>query len=61
MRFWVDPVGPLGVQLTAEAVHRRVSDPSLPARQTEVMVPPGHGGDVILMRILKAVRGRFGG
>ncbi len=61
LRFWVDPVGPLGYQLTAEAVFRRVSDPSLPSRQREVMVPPGHDGEAILLRILNGVRERFGG
>ncbi len=61
LRFWVDPVGPLGLQLTAEAVHRRVFDPSLEPRQTEVMVPQDHGGEAILMRILAGIRERFGG
>lgn len=61
LRFWVDPLGPLGYQLTAEAVFRRVSDPSLPSRQREVMVPPGHDGEAILLRILNGVRERFGG
>ena len=61
LRFWVDPLGPLGYQLTAEAVFRRVSDPSLPSRQREVMVPPGHDGEAILLRILDGVRERFGG
>ena len=61
LRFWIDPLGPLGYQLTAEAVFRRVSDPSLPSRQREVMVPPGHDGEAILLRILNSLRERFGG
>ena len=61
LRFWVDPLGPLGYQLTAEAVFRRVSDPSLPSRQREVMIPPGHDGEAILLRILNSLRERFGG
>jgi hypothetical protein len=61
LRFWIDPVGPLGYKLTAEAVYRRVSDPSLPSREREVMVPPDHEGEAILTRILDAVRERFGG
>jgi len=61
LRFWIDPVGPLGYQLTAEAVYRRVSDPSLPSRAREVMAPPGHEGEAILTRILDGVRERFGG
>ena len=61
LRFWVDPVGPLGYRLTAEAVYRRVLDPSLEQRQTELMVPRGHDGETILLRILAAVRARFPG
>ena len=61
LRFWIDPVGPLGYQLTAEAVHRRVLDPSLDPRQTEVMVPEGHAGEAMLLRILLGIRERFGG
>ena len=61
LRFWVDAVGPLGYQLTAEAVHRRVLDPSLDQRQTEVMVPEGHEGEAMLLRILRGIRERFGG
>ncbi len=61
LRFWIDPVGPLGYQLSAEAVYRRVADPSLSSRAREVMVPPGHDGEAILLRILDGVRERFGG
>ncbi len=61
LRFWIDPVGPLGYQLSAEAVYRRVADPSLSSRAREVMVPPGHDGEAILLRVLNGVRGRFGG
>jgi hypothetical protein len=61
LRFWIDPVGPLGYKLSAEAVYRRVADPSLSSRAREVMVPPGHEGEAILVRILNGVRGRFNG
>ncbi len=61
LRFWIDPVGPLGYQISAEAVYRRVADPSLSSRAREVMVPPGHDGEAILLRVLDGVRGRFGG
>lgn len=60
LRFWIDPVGPPGYQLIAEAVHRRVFDPSLDPRQTEVMVPEGHEGEAMLLRILLGMRERFG-
>lgn len=61
LRFWIDPVGPLGYQLSAEAVYRRVADPSLSSRAREVMVPPGHDGEAILLRVLDGIRERFGG
>ena len=61
LRFWIDPAGPLGYQVTAEAVHRRVFDPSLDPRQTEVMVPEGHEGEAMLLRILLGIRERFSG
>ena len=61
LRFWIDPVGPLGYQLTSEAVYRYVEDPSVAVRETEIMVPPGHAGEQILGRILESVRVRFGG
>ena len=50
-----------GSSSLAEAVYRRVSDPSLPSREREVMVPPDHEGEAILTRILDGVRERFGG
>ena len=61
LRFFVDPVNPLLTQLVSEAVMRRTLDPSLPERQAEVLVPPGHEGDLILSRIRDTVRtGRTG-
>ena len=61
LRFWLDPVGPLGYQLSSEAVYRPAADPSLSSRAREVMVPPGHDGEEILVRVLNSVRERFGG
>lgn len=60
LRFWIDPLGPLGYQITSEAVYRRVIDPSLSDRESELMVPPGHEGEQILVRILDAVKERLG-
>ncbi|NIM49823.1 MAG: hypothetical protein GTN62_06140 [Gemmatimonadales bacterium] len=59
-RFFADPVGENETQLVAEAVSRRTLDPSVPPREVEMMVPPGHPGDQILRRILDAVTTRFG-
>ncbi len=60
LRFWIDPLGPLGYQVTSEVVYRRVADPSLPDRESELMVPPGHEGEQILVRILDGVKEQLG-
>lgn len=59
LRFFADPIGQDRAQLAAEAVYRPVLDPSLPAREAEAMVPPGHPGDAILNRVLDAAAARF--
>jgi hypothetical protein len=61
LRFFVDPVNPLLTQLVSEALMRRTLDPSLPERQAEVLVPPGHEGDQVLTRIRHALRTRHEG
>lgn len=61
LRFFVDPVNPLLTQLVSEAVMRRTLDPSLPEREAEILVPPGHPGDRVLSRIRDALRSRYGG
>lgn len=57
LRFFADPTAENETRLVSEAVYRRTLDPSLDARTNEVMVPPGHGGDELLRRILATVRG----
>jgi hypothetical protein len=61
LRFFADPVRQGETELVSEAVLRHMVDPSLPPRELEVMVPPGHSGDQILRRVLDAVRVRFPG
>lgn len=61
LRFFVDPVNPLLTQLACEAVMRGTLDPSLPDREAEIMVPPGHAGDQMLTRIRDTLRTRYGG
>ena len=61
LRFWLDPLGPLGYQITSEAVHRLMTDPSLSERDLERMVPPGHQTERIVVEILDALKARFGG
>jgi hypothetical protein len=60
LRFWADPVVNGRTALTGEAVHRRTSDPSVPTRLTEQMVPPEHPARRILRGIFDGVRERFG-
>ena len=55
-RFFADELGTTGTALHSEAVTLRSIDPSVPERQNEVMVRPGHPGDQILQRILIALR-----
>ena len=55
-RFFADEAGATRTVLYSEAVTLRAIDPSVPERQNEVMVRPGHPGDQILQRILIALR-----
>lgn len=60
IRFWADPIGPGRTQLTAEAVLKRTTDPSVLPRDQEMMVPPGHGGGRLLDRVIIGLHERFG-
>jgi len=55
MRFFADPLAADETRLASEAVYRRSIDPSLPERENEVLVPPGHQGEVLLQQILATV------
>jgi hypothetical protein len=55
MRFWADIVAEHESVVVGEAVHRRVVDPSLPVRESEAHVPPGHPGYAILKRVLESL------
>jgi hypothetical protein len=55
MRFWTDRVMEHRSVVVGEAVRRRVVDPSLPDRETEVHVPPDHQGYAILQSIFEAL------
>jgi hypothetical protein len=60
LRFFSDPVRNGETRLTSEAVTRLTVDPSMPSRESEIMVPPGHTGEQILRRVTAGVRSRFG-
>jgi hypothetical protein len=51
LRFWTDLVLEHQSVVVGEAVRRRVVDPSLPERETEVHVPEDHAGYEILLRV----------
>jgi len=53
IRFWTDLVMEHQSVVVGEVVRRRVIDPSLPERETEVHVPPEHAGYEILQMILE--------
>ncbi len=55
LRFWTDIVMEHRSVVIGEAVCRRVVDPSLPVRETEVHVPPEHAGYEILQRVLESL------
>jgi len=61
LRFWINPVTPTESEIVGEAAKRRVIDPSLRERETEVPVPPNHSGEKLLKRILAMLKQRTGG
>jgi hypothetical protein len=60
LRFFVDPIEGGKSKVTAEAVYKRTTDPSVMPRDQEMMVPAGHPGDNIMQRVVRGVRERFG-
>jgi hypothetical protein len=55
LRFWADIVMEHQSLVVGEAVRRRVVDPSLPIRETEVHVPEDHAGYEILRRVFEGL------
>jgi hypothetical protein len=60
LRFWADSIGEGKSRVTSEAVYKRTTDPSVMARDQEMLVPPGHDGDRLLRRVIAGVKERFG-
>ncbi len=58
LRAFADPVPPGRAELVIEAVYRRTSDPSVPDRLEEILVPPGHPADSLVGELLKALPGK---
>jgi hypothetical protein len=55
IRFWTDLVMEHRSVVVGEAVRRRVVDPSLPDRETEVHVPEDHPGYEIMLRVFEGL------
>ncbi len=55
LRFWTDPVAEHQAVVVGEAVRRRVVDPSLPYRETEIHVLEDHEGYEILQRVIEGL------
>jgi hypothetical protein len=61
VRGWVDP-GRVGYSdLTLESVYRLLLDPSLPERELERSVPPGHPVATRVQAVLEELARRYGG
>jgi hypothetical protein len=60
LRFWADSIAGGRTKLTTEAVYQRTVDTSLPPREREMSVPPGHAGDRLRERIVNGIKERFG-
>jgi len=60
LRFFADLVDQGLTQVKAEAVMRRVVDPSVTSRENEIMAPPGSPGDELLRRIFAALELEIG-
>jgi hypothetical protein len=55
LRFWTDLIMEHRSVVVGEAVRRRVVDPSLPPRETEVHVPEDHAGYEILLHVFEGL------
>jgi len=60
LRFFADPLEGGKTKLTSEAVYQRTTDPSVQPRDREMIVPPGHAGDRLLIQVMDGVKQRFG-
>jgi hypothetical protein len=60
LRFFADPLEGGKTRLTSEAVYQRTTDPSVMPRDREMIVPPGHAGERLLLQVIDGVKQRFG-
>ncbi len=58
LRFWSDQLREGTSIVVGEAAKRRVIDPSVAARENEVLAPEGHSGIATVRRLLDSLRAR---
>jgi len=61
VRGWADPARVGSSQLWVETVYRPLADPSLPERELDRQVPPGHPTALRVTQVLKQLVDRYGG
>ena len=61
VRAWADPARPGSSLLAVETSYRPLADPSLPERELERQVPPGHAVALKVEAVLRRLVERFGG
>jgi hypothetical protein len=60
LRLWADPDVPGKSRVTVEAVYRPLEDPSRTHRDLERAAPPGSGGQLMLEKLLAALKEKLG-
>ena len=60
VRAWLDPWRPHEASARIEGVWRPIADPSLPVRELEAPLPPGHPVAIRLRRAVDSLRARHG-
>ena len=61
VRAWADPARVGSSQLSVETVYRPLADPSLPERELDRQVPPGHPTALRVTQVLKQLVDKYGG
>ena len=61
VRAWADPARVGSSELSVETVYRLLADPSLPERELDRQVPPGHPTALKVTEVLKQLVERYGG
>jgi len=60
VRAWVDPEKPLFSRITVETLYRQIADPSLPERELDRQLPPGHPVAARVRAVLDSLDKKYG-